>query len=836
MEELLFAALIIVVVPCCFLYLIYDKLKSKIRALEHRVDVLESVATHTENDSAQRPSASPVGKPDRDMTPTPSQADIPRPHTISTIASEDHAERHSPLTEPQSHGDRAHTTPPTTIGTTAEDGPQLVEPVSDTEPTSIPPTTEDDAWPPALNTGKAITNAIPPARNHDGDFEFKVGGKYLNRIGAVAILLGTLFFVKYAFDNDWVTPLMRVLIGAVTGLILIGIAERTHRRNMAIFSQGVAGAALPILYLSIYASYSFYQLIPHTPAFVMMCVVTVTGLWLSLRYSSPFIALLSAVVGMATPALLSTGTMDTAGLFTYISLLTISLLAYEARAHSHRIISSVVVVGVWSWWALWYGVMTRESIMAEQYVAGFFAVLFGVLWLGFDIVAGRSPSRTIVLVDRMFDILNCAAWVLLMDYVWNPQSVWADELTIGFTTLAYGCAAWFTERRHPRSNGASSTFICLAITTAVFACSYEPTLYAAVRSIFVVSVVGIVVARWRGLQAPAYASLFFLCISVVTILVQPYTRGSSAGKLVFLFNERFGTLLLASACLYLSTGFLRRMDDRLLSPMMSLLQPVSFLVLVFAINTEIQYLFLDHPTLFFHRDVTTSSICVMLGASLLWLGRRFSTDAMQHAGAIVIAVNLVKWMLVGSEYAPLADYTLLLNIRVLTALVIVLCIICLWRWHDGIGFRITKPYWNGIMGILFVVVTFYLASTEAITPYLARIERSTSTIETIDLHNALQLTLSGIWMCYAGLLLTTGFIRRLRAARIGGIVLLGVAVLKVFLWDLSFLRQPYRIVSFIMLGMILLGASFVYNKQRHLFLKEDGEADPDVNEPIDRNT
>lgn len=812
MEEFFFFGFICIVVPTFVLYLIYDNLKSKIRLLEHRVNVLESATT--ENGSVQRPATS-ADELDEDMTSAPSQADAAQTPTLSTPVHEDQTEEPSPVPESLSHATRTYTSQ---IIPDVGDDPQPVEPTNDTVAKSAPP---------------IETHAPAPKRKDD--LEFKVGGRYLNRIGAVAILLGTLFFVKYAFDNDWVTPLMRVLIGAATGLVLIGIAERTHRKKMPIFSQGIAGAALPILYLSIYASYNFYQLVPHIAAFIMMCAVTVAGLWLSLRYSSLFIALLSAVVGLATPALLSTGTMNTAGLFTYISLLTVALLAYEARTHSHRIISSIVVLGVWSWWALWCDVMTRERIMADQFTAGFFTVLFGVLWLGFDVVAGRTPTRVAVLVDRMLDILNCIAWVLLMDHVWNPQSVWAGEMTIGFVALAYGCVAWLTERYHPRSNGASSTFICLAVATAVFVCSYEPALHAAVRGIFVVSVIGVVIARWRGLRAPAYASLFFLCISIITILIHPYTDGPSAGKLAFLFNERFGTLLLASVCLYLSTGFSRRIDDRLLSQLMNLLQPAAFLLLVFAINMEVQYLFLDHPGLYFHRDVVTSSFCVILGTSLLLLGRRLSMNAMQHAGLVVIAVNLVKWLFVGAGYAPLADYTLLLNIRVLTALAIVLCIVGLWRWHDGKGLGIARPYWNGIMGILFVVVTFYLASMEATTPYMARIARSTSTIETNDLRNTLQLTLSGVWMCYSGLLLAAGFIRKLKAVRIGGIILLGVAVLKVFLWDLSFLRQPYRIVSFIMLGILLLGASFIYNKQRHLFVKEDEAIDRNMNEPIDRD-
>ena len=50
------------------------------------------------------------------------------------------------------------------------------------------------------------------------------------------------------------------------------------------------------------------------------------------------------------------------------------------------------------------------------------------------------------------------------------------------------------------------------------------------------------------------------------------------------------------------------------------------------------------------------------------------------------------------------------------------------------------------------------------------------------------------------------------ALRWQGLILMGVAIAKVFLFDLSFLSSFYRIVSFFALGLVLLGVSFFYQK------------------------
>jgi uncharacterized membrane protein len=88
-------------------------------------------------------------------------------------------------------------------------------------------------------------------------------------------------------------------------------------------------------------------------------------------------------------------------------------------------------------------------------------------------------------------------------------------------------------------------------------------------------------------------------------------------------------------------------------------------------------------------------------------------------------------------------------------------------------------------------------------------------------HYAFQLTLSILWALYASFLTGIGIYRRSRGARVLGILLLGVTVLKVFLLDLSSLQTFYRIISFIVLGLLLLAVSYGYNRFKHLIFGED---------------
>ncbi|MBK5275381.1 MAG: DUF2339 domain-containing protein [Desulfuromonadales bacterium] len=88
-------------------------------------------------------------------------------------------------------------------------------------------------------------------------------------------------------------------------------------------------------------------------------------------------------------------------------------------------------------------------------------------------------------------------------------------------------------------------------------------------------------------------------------------------------------------------------------------------------------------------------------------------------------------------------------------------------------------------------------------------------------HYAYQLSLSVLWALYASLLIGVGIFKRLRGARVLGILLLGATILKVFFVDLSSLQTFYRIISFIVLGLLLLAVSYGYNRYKHFIFGED---------------
>src|SRR3989344_1516756 len=156
-------------------------------------------------------------------------------------------------------------------------------------------------------------------------FEEKVGGKWLAKIGIVALVLGVSFFLKYAFDNNLIGETGRVILGIIGGIALLGLGEFL-RKKYFVYSQVISGGGIAILYLSVYAAYNWYDLIREPVAFVVMTIITIVAGFLSVWSGEPALAIIGILGGFLTPFLISSESRNIYSLFIYITLLDAGIL------------------------------------------------------------------------------------------------------------------------------------------------------------------------------------------------------------------------------------------------------------------------------------------------------------------------------------------------------------------------------------------------------------------------------------------------------------------------------------------------------------------------------
>ncbi|MHC4310115.1 MAG: DUF2339 domain-containing protein [Planctomycetota bacterium] len=231
---------------------------------------------------------------------------------------------------------------------------------------SIPTTTKE---PPPLQPVKPLLARID--REQWVKLEEKLGKQWMTWVGAVVLFLSAGFFVKYAFEHGWLTEWGRVILGIIAGIVVIIVGERFLRRKMRSLGQGLVGTGLAILFVSLYAAYGFYELLPQPITFILMVLIVACGMVLAVIHDAIAISFLALLGGFLTPLLLRTGRDSRDALFAYIVLLDLGVLGV-AFFKRWRMLDILAFVGTWALFTGWY---------VEFHDSPTYSILPTVLWL-----------------------------------------------------------------------------------------------------------------------------------------------------------------------------------------------------------------------------------------------------------------------------------------------------------------------------------------------------------------------------------------------------------------------------------------------------------------------
>src|SRR5438094_7765166 len=285
---------------------------------------------------------------------------------------------------------------------------------------SVPPPLPVTAVPPPMPETKPIIpveevqmeTAPPPARTID--WEQFMGAKMFAWIGGFALFLGVAFFVKYSFEHNLISPELRVAIGFLAGIALVVGGTAVKRKENVVTAQTLCATGILILYAVTFACRSFYHFpfFGLIPTFALMSLITAAAFLLAVRMDALVVAILGIAGGFLTPVLLSTGQDNPAGLFGYIALLDIGLLAVARRKEW----SSLPILGAVG------------------------TVLMQIAWVGSFFLHGQyfAGNKTLIpmAVFLGFEILFCAA------LVWSKPNTKSDTAISG-AALAVGAFAMF---------------------------------------------------------------------------------------------------------------------------------------------------------------------------------------------------------------------------------------------------------------------------------------------------------------------------------------------------------------------------------------------------------
>ncbi|WP_428898212.1 putative membrane protein (DUF2339) [Parelusimicrobium proximum] len=196
------------------------------------------------------------------------------------------------------------------------------------------------------------------------DFEMFAGKKLLAWLGGFLLFLGMVFLVKYTIENNLISLEVRLMLAALAGIACVAAGVLIRQEKLSTLSHSLAGAGIAILYAVTYASFSFYGFISSGVAFGLMIFISALGLYLSVHMKAFALAVLAVIGAYMTPPLLSTGTDRVVELFTYITIVSVTVLFMAVKRGWNSIFimsgigTGIITIGWFAKYGYYYGDFT----------------------------------------------------------------------------------------------------------------------------------------------------------------------------------------------------------------------------------------------------------------------------------------------------------------------------------------------------------------------------------------------------------------------------------------------------------------------------------------------
>ena len=661
-------------------------------------------------------------------------------------------------------------------------------------------------------------------------WEFAVATTWLLRLAIVIFVIGIGFFLKYSIDKGLLGPHARVLLSTLTGIVMLGFGARLLGKAYHLLGQGLLGGGFAVLYFSAYASHGFFHLIGALPAFGFMALITLVAGLFAARFNSLLVAVLGILGGYATPILLSTGEKNFPGLFGYLLLLGIGVLGISRRRHwpllnhlAMLLTYGLAAVSI----AEFYGAADFPVVM--PFLAAFFLLFTAALFL-YNLVSGEKATLLEILGTLANGGLFFALGHGVISTAFSTRATALLALALGafYVVLIY---RFLAARRQDR--GLLLAFFALA---AFFVVMVPPlafskewiTLSWSLQGLVMLWLAGKLDSRFlRSLSFGAYALALGRLLAID--LTRQYSGALPADLVWSTYLPILGNHLLTIGGPIAALGgawFLLKSPPAAAPSMQIPRAPgaapdpdaPSPVVVVATLAIALVFLYLHielyRTCAFFYAPLAYPSLSVLwlaLGAFLLHLFRRNGSPAVLALLGILAGLFAAKLLLLdAAQWRPDLDGLLypygwtpvLAGIRALDfGLCIGLLALLFARLRSAKDSRpLALASGIGALVLLFTFLTFELNT--ALHRFLPGMRAGGLTL---------------LWALYALALLLGGLRRGVRGLRYAGLALFLVVVGKIFLVDLDGLESIYRIVAFLVLGIVLFLAALLYLRNRASF-------------------
>lgn len=713
----------------------------------------------------------------------------------------------------------------------ASEAPRPAQPVpAKPAPVQKPVFTKPATPPPTPKPEPAPTP--PPLRRwrrDNPDLERFIGENLFNKVGISVLVLGIAFFVKYAIDQEWIGEIGRVCIGLFCGALLLGVAHRL-RKGYHSFSSVLVGGGISVFYFTIAFAFHQYQLISQVQAFAAMVVITIFAILLSVLYDRMELGILATLGGFITPFLVSKGEGNYEVLFTYLCILNAGLivLAYFKRWRVLNFLAFVFTQVIYLGWMIGNAGTTTFPYMG----AFVFGAIFYVMFLVMNIIHHALRSSRLLAFD--FIIL------LSVNFAWYGAGIYllvqgGHAPMKGLFTLLLGVINLVLAYLFLRKKSVDKNFVYLLLGITLSFLSLTAPVQLKGHYITLFWATETVVLFW--LYQKSFIRLLKIASALITLLTiislfmdwgQVYGFITTPPPVIA--NKGCITGLFCASCLLINYSLAKKEGDLyylglLTNRMVRTILLTGALALYFISGALEIYVQFSRRFAGTGLEFTYLQLWVAVYGLFLFLFLRRKNGRTEPILLILLPLGLLFLYVTNIHNIYTTETKLLLSGEYrgyflanwagdIVLLALVWLLIRYVRGRIATFQQLLSPFsWILSIGLLIL----FSVEIRHVFVWLCYSDPS-SIPRAEDLYGKAGLSI--LWGICSFLLIAIGMAHRYKPLRVIALVLFGVTLLKLFCYDITNISPAGKIIAFILLGVLLLIISFMYQRLKKILLND----------------
>jgi len=675
------------------------------------------------------------------------------------------------------------------------------------------------------------------------DLEKIIGESWINKIGILIVVIGVAIGAKYSIENELISPLTRIILGYLMGIGLLGFGIKLKPKFEG-YSAVLVSGAISIFYFITYFAYSFYDLIPQALAFVMMLIFTAFTVFTAIKYNRVVIAHIGLIGAYAVPFLLSSGSGRVDILFSYMLIINLGILFISIKKDWKSLHYSAFFF-TWMIYGSWFADKSFDSGLQGYEALGLgFATAFFLVFYGVSLFNNIISKEKLDKVNIILILLNSFIYYGFGYGIFNGHSILDSYLGLFtlFNAAIHFAVLFFIKSKKLADStlfystlGLVFTFITIAIPIQLDG-NWVTLMWTAQGTIL------FWLGKTKKISIYEKISLPILGLAFISFL-EDWARYRYAVNLDIhaFWNINFLTGIFA----VLGYGFAVYLSRKHPDPEIEKNSPFntikSFYLPVLLVLTayltfrnEIGYFFdywyestslkgkeigeTDEFSLY-NYDIEIFKNIYLLVYSLIFFGGmallNFYKFKNKILGVSTIAIGLLVLFAAqtfgvgelgelrysyingnSNKYFNVSFNYILIRYPLWSSIAF-----ALWAIFKNAKTQLENTKFHIFLEVVIHISILNFLSNELVT-----------WMDLAGYQDVFKLGLSILWSVYSLLLVGLGIFQKKKHLRIFALVLFGITLAKLFLYDISNLSTISKTIVLIILGLLLLIISFLYNK------------------------